>query len=94
MNSKEITAVIIGPDCNRVDCRLNMGVNNGRVTFVPTLVGMHKVIICSLTAYLLENWNEFRMYCTNLLLYFRRSLFVMKKKLSEAVLCIFVPCQN
>ena len=43
VNPKEITAEIIGPECNKVECRLTLGPSGGRGTFVPMQVGMHKV---------------------------------------------------
>lgn len=45
INLKEITVEIIGPECNKLECKLALGLSSGRGTFIPTQVGMHKVII-------------------------------------------------
>ncbi|XP_065214935.1 filamin-A isoform X4 [Planococcus citri] len=45
VNLKEITAEIIGPECNKVECRLTLGLSGGKGTFVPMQVGMHKIIV-------------------------------------------------
>jgi filamin len=42
VNPKEVTAEVIGPSGN-VECRLQLGNNGGRGSFIPIEIGMHKV---------------------------------------------------
>ncbi|XP_049948482.1 filamin-A [Schistocerca serialis cubense] len=44
VNPKEVTAEVLGPS-GKVECRLTLNPNGGKGTFVPTEVGMHKLIV-------------------------------------------------
>jgi hypothetical protein len=43
VDTKEVTAEVIGPS-GKVECRLQLSNNGGRVSFLPTEIGMHKVL--------------------------------------------------
>ncbi|KAJ9573497.1 hypothetical protein L9F63_009061, partial [Diploptera punctata] len=44
VNPKEVTAEVIGPS-GKVECRLQLNNNGGRGSFIPTEVGMHRIIV-------------------------------------------------
>jgi filamin len=43
VDTKEVTAEVIGPS-EKVECRLQLSNNGGRGSFIPTEIGMHKVL--------------------------------------------------
>ncbi|XP_069676636.1 filamin-A isoform X2 [Periplaneta americana] len=44
VNPKEVTAEVIAPS-GKVECRLQLGSSGGRGSFIPTEIGMHKIIV-------------------------------------------------
>ncbi|XP_023727803.1 filamin-C isoform X3 [Cryptotermes secundus] len=44
VDPKEVTAEVIGPS-GKVECRLQLSNNGGRGSFIPTEIGMHKLIV-------------------------------------------------
>ncbi|KDR11639.1 Filamin-A [Zootermopsis nevadensis] len=44
VDTKEVMAEVIGPS-GKVECRLQLSSNNGRGSFIPTEIGMHKLIV-------------------------------------------------
>jgi len=51
VDSRNITVEVIGPEQQRVDCRLSFDSVSGKGTFTPTHVGMHQIVV-----FMRERW--------------------------------------
>lgn len=56
VDSRNITVEVLGPELQRVDCRLSFDSAGGKGTFTPTHVGMHQVGLNAVTKLYLINF--------------------------------------
>lgn len=64
VDSRNITVEVLGPELQRVDCRLSFDSAGGNGTFTPTHVGMHQVGLNAVTKlYLINLFFSFNYTC-------------------------------